>query len=754
MGKSSSAGTQPEARRRTIRFTFTATVAIPAIGLILLWALAAGAVLGSSLGGHGLWSPDHREVVELTILVGAGLLIALVCVILMGRFSYKLSRDIAVLATTAQRSADEQLPQLLERLRSGQTPAAPDVTPSRSQPKNAEIVRALAAVGSLEQTAVGAAAGEAGLRDGLRQVFVSLARRNQSLLQRQLRLIDALEQKAPDSAALADLFALDHLTTRMRRHAESLAILSGAAPGRSWTEPVPIIDVIRAAMAEVEDYRRVTVLTTSEDAVAAPAVADMIHLLAELIENATMFSPSGTRVEVRAERVANGFAVEIDDRGLGIEPAQLAELNRQLAQPPDFDLANADRLGLFVGAKLAARHGVRVSLRQSPYGGTTAIVLMPNSIVVLVSASAAPGTSSLPAARRATGRPAALDLGSGAALALTGRRGLPPSPGATDQPGTGPQPTAGAQATGTAQSTTTAQPGNTPDPATTAPPTGPAQPATTAPSASNGAATVTGRLVTGGPAAGPATRQPATRRLPACRAACRRRTPPRATAPHPAGQPVPAPAGQPRDRPPGAQPGPLARRPHPGAGPRPGGVLADGLAARTRGRHARSAGHGCRPAAAETHGVRRPGPRGDVMEEQEAAPTGQDLGWLLDDLASRVEHFRKAVILSRDGLAIAASTGLRRDEAERLSALAAGVQSLASGAGQHFGVGEVRQTIIELEQALLFVTAAGHGSCLAVLCPANADAGLVAYEMAMLVKRAGPHLAARPRFPASQITVD
>ena len=406
MGKSSSAGTQPEAPRRTIRFTFNATVAIPAACLILLWALAAGAVLGSSLGGHGFWSPDHREVLELTILVGAGLVIGLVCVILMGRFSYKLSRDIAALATTAQRSADEQLPQVLERLRSGETPNRAPLKPqSRPRPKNAEIARALAAIGSLEQTAVGAAAGEAGLRNGLRQVFVSLARRNQSLLQRQLRLIDALEHKAPDSAALADLFALDHLTTRMRRHAESLAILSGAAPGRSWTEPVPIIDVIRAAMAEVEDYRRVTVLTTSEDAVAAPAVADMIHLLAELIENATMFSPSGTRVEVRAERVANGFAVEIDDRGLGIEPAQLTEINQQLAQPPDFDLANADRLGLFVGAKLAARHGVRVSLRRSPYGGTTAIVLMPNSIIVLVCCIGVPGPERAAAARRAD-RPA------------------------------------------------------------------------------------------------------------------------------------------------------------------------------------------------------------------------------------------------------------------------------------------------------------------------------------------------------------
>jgi signal transduction histidine kinase len=458
MGKSSSAGSQePEAARRTIRFTFTATVAFPAICLILLWALAAGAVLGSSLHGRGFWSPDHREVLELTMLVGAGLLIGLVCVILMGRFSAKLSRDIATLAATARRSADEQLPQLLERLRSGDidTPPAAEPPQPRLRLKNAEIAQAFAAVASLEQTAIGAAAGEAGLRNGLRQVFVSLARRNQSLLQRQLRLIDTLEHKASDSAALADLFALDHLTTRMRRHAESLAILSGAAPGRSWTEPVPIIDVIRAAMAEVEDYRRVTVLTTSEDAVAAPAVADMIHLLAELTENATMFSPSGTRVEIRAERVANGFAVEIDDRGLGIEPGQLAELNQQLAQPPDFDLANADRLGLFVGAKLAARHGVRVSLRQSPYGGTTAIVLMPTSIIVLVSTApaAAASAGALPTARRATGRAAGLDLGPGAALALTGRRAVSP-PGASPAAGTMPSERA-ARSAGTAPTPST-----------------------------------------------------------------------------------------------------------------------------------------------------------------------------------------------------------------------------------------------------------------------------------------------------------
>ena len=142
------------------------------------------------------------------------------------------------------------------------------------------------------------------------------------------------------------------------------------------------------------------------------------------------------------------------------------------------------------------------------------------------------------------------------------------------------------------------------------------------------------------------------------------------------------------------------------------------------------------------------------MTEQGMAGAGRDLNWLLDDLASRVEYFRRAVILSRDGLAIAASSGLSREDAEHLSALAAGLQSLARGAGEHFGAGEVRQSIVELQQALLFVTAAGNGSCLAVLCPADADAGMVAYEMAMLVKRARPHLAALPRFPATIVQAE
>ena len=138
------------------------------------------------------------------------------------------------------------------------------------------------------------------------------------------------------------------------------------------------------------------------------------------------------------------------------------------------------------------------------------------------------------------------------------------------------------------------------------------------------------------------------------------------------------------------------------------------------------------------------------MDEQTTDAVGSDLGWLLDDLADRVEHLRQAVLLSRDGLTVAASKSLSRDDAEHLSALAAGVQSLARGAGANFGGGAVQQVIIELEKAFLFITAAGHGSCLAVLCSAQADPALIAYEMAMLCKRAGPHLAAQPRFSAAE----
>jgi signal transduction histidine kinase len=449
MAESSPAGIQAAAGRHSIGFNFTMTVAVPVVALALLWTATALATLVSKPARHALGLPDDRATGELALFVGGGVVVVGASLLLIGLFARRLSRDVSDLATVARQYADEVLPDMVTRLHGGaEDTAGPAPARPAVRTGSAELTAAAAAVDSLERAAAAAAAGEASLRDGLRLVFVSLARRNQSLLQRQLRLIDALEQKAADPAALADLFALDHLTTRMRRHAESLAILSGAAPGRSWSEPVPVIDVIRAATAEVEDYQRVVVLSAADDAVTAPAVADMIHLLAELIENATMFSPSGTRVQIQAGRVANGFAIEIEDRGLGIEPGQLNDLNRQLAEPPDFDLANADRLGLFVGAKLAVRHGVRVSLRPSPYGGTTAIVLMPGSLMI---PPARIPSAAVPAARTAgTGRFPALDLGSARALGLAA-----PRPGAGPAvvavPVVGGEPAAGGEPGGRQQ---------------------------------------------------------------------------------------------------------------------------------------------------------------------------------------------------------------------------------------------------------------------------------------------------------------
>ena len=320
---------------------FIADLITPVTCLLVLWGVLAGVVL-SGAPDHLRWLGSamrgHRALVGSTVLAGTGLVVVLVAALLMNRFARRVRLEAEGRVAASQRGAREQ--------------------------------------------AAAAEEAEAALRNGFRQILASLGRRNQSLLHRQLRIIDTLEQQASSPSALAELFTLDHLTTRMRRHAESLTVLSGAAPGRSWSGPVPIIDVMRAAAAEVEDYTRVTVISDAEEAVAAVAVTDMIHLLAELIENATLFSPSSTRVEIRAERVANGFAVEVTDRGLGIPADQLHELNAQLAEPLDVGLADADRLGLFVAGRLAARHGVHVSLSPSPYLGTKAVVVLPDAIVV------------------------------------------------------------------------------------------------------------------------------------------------------------------------------------------------------------------------------------------------------------------------------------------------------------------------------------------------------------------------------------
>jgi signal transduction histidine kinase len=413
------------ALRRSIRFTTIVILAIPIAAAVVMW-IFAGLAISDAIAAHSHTAQHGTLLIRIAVADAIGLAAILISAAGIGWFARRLSRDVSSLETSARRFADHQLPQLVERLRRGEeVDLESELSPS-AHTKVTELARAASAFASVQRTAVTAAVTETNLRSGISQVFVSLARRSQSLLQRQLRLLDDLERKAVDPGALADLFPLDHLTTRMRRHAEGLIILSGSVPGRAWSTPVPVIDVVRGAIAEVEDYKRITVVTTSEDMMAGSAVADMIHLLAELIENAALFSPSGTRVEVKAERVGNGFAFEVEDRGLGIKPEELDTINLRLSSPADFDLANADQLGLFVVGKLAARHGVRVFLRPSPYGGTTAIVLLPSSMITpdTETAAAQPGDGQAAAATFEDPQPA-----------LTGRQARRTSSAADAAPG-------------------------------------------------------------------------------------------------------------------------------------------------------------------------------------------------------------------------------------------------------------------------------------------------------------------------------
>jgi signal transduction histidine kinase len=320
---------------------------------------------------------------EVGLAGGAGLLAVVLSVFLMLGLGRRISRELTGLQRAALTLAEDRLPSVVARLSQGEdVDVAAEATPIEPG-RITETARVAEAFSSVHRIAVEAAVGQAKLRKGVSQVFRNLAWRSQSLLHRQLALLDAMERRETEPEALDELFQLDHLTTRMRRHAEGLIILSGHAPGRGWREPVPMTDVLGGAVAEVEDYRRVSVICESRDAVIGSAVADVIHLLAELIENAATCSPASTEVTVRAERVANGFVVEVEDRGIGIGPAELASLNERLQNPPEFDLADSSQLGLFVAARLAAKHQIMITLRRSPYGGTTAIVLLPSTIMAI-----------------------------------------------------------------------------------------------------------------------------------------------------------------------------------------------------------------------------------------------------------------------------------------------------------------------------------------------------------------------------------
>ncbi|MCL7426530.1 sensor histidine kinase [Streptomyces sp. YS415] len=333
-----------------------------------------------------------REVVEradpftrgLLTPAGAAVLFGLAAVAASLVISVRIGRGLVVELVSLRNSALEiarhKLPEAMRRLRAGEEIDVRAEAPP-GPPAEDESGQVAEALGTVHRAALRAAVERAELASGISGVFVNLARRSQVLVHRQLSLLDSMERRSDDPNELSDLFRLDHLTTRMRRHAESLIILSGAAPGRAWRMPVSLTNVVRAAVSEVEDYARVEVRQLPEAAVVGGAVADLTHLLAELVENAAQFSPPHTRVRVTGEPVGNGYAVEVEDRGLGMGKETLAEANRRIEQSEALDLFDSDRLGLFVVSRLAARHGIKVHLRTSPYGGTTAVVLLPTSLL-------------------------------------------------------------------------------------------------------------------------------------------------------------------------------------------------------------------------------------------------------------------------------------------------------------------------------------------------------------------------------------
>ncbi len=279
--------------------------------------------------------------------------------------------------------ADDQLPETIRALTEGtRSDSTVDMEPLKFG--RDELGQIADAFNRAHSSAVAAAVAEFKTRSGVSAVFLNIAHRSQVIVHRQLALLDNAEREEQDPAKLDVLFQLDHLATRSRRNAENLIILGGDEPGRQWRNPIPLIDVVRAAVAESNDYTRIHTAKLPDLHIIGTAVADLVHLLAELTDNATAFSPPNSRVDITGNQVGRGIALEITDQGLGIPADELVERNELLARPPDFSvetLSTDARLGLFVVAKLAERHGISVRLAESDYGGVKAIVIVPTTLV-------------------------------------------------------------------------------------------------------------------------------------------------------------------------------------------------------------------------------------------------------------------------------------------------------------------------------------------------------------------------------------
>ncbi|WUI43508.1 nitrate- and nitrite sensing domain-containing protein [Streptomyces zaomyceticus] len=316
-------------------------------------------------------------------VIGGIVVIALLAAfILAGVMARQMSRSMQQLRTAAFGIAEQRLPMLVDQLsrtEPGRVDTRVQPIPIDTQDEIGEVARAFDQV---HREAVRLAAEQAMLRGNVNAIFTNLSRRNQSLIEGQLTLITDLENNEADPDQLENLFRLDHLATRMRRNGENLLVLAGEEPGRRWDQPVPLVDVMRAASSEVEQYERIELAGVPEAEIHGQAVTDLVHLLAELLENATTFSSPQTKVRVTATRLPDGrVMVEIHDKGIGLTAEDFADINHKLANPPTVDAAVSQRMGLFVVGRLADRHGIRVQLRPSgEQAGTTSLVMLPDAI--------------------------------------------------------------------------------------------------------------------------------------------------------------------------------------------------------------------------------------------------------------------------------------------------------------------------------------------------------------------------------------
>ncbi|WP_346097623.1 sensor histidine kinase, partial [Streptomyces olivaceiscleroticus] len=339
-------------------------------------------------------SRELRNDATTGAIINGAVILLVLGISLIGAFvvSRSMVRSLRRLQDTAQTVSQKRLPELVKQLSEADPQEVDTSVESVGVHSRDEIGKVATAFDEVHREAVRLASEQALLRGNVNAMFTNLSRRSQGLIQRQLSLISELESREADPDQLSSLFKLDHLATRMRRNGENLLVLAGEEPGRRWTRPVPLVDVLRAAASEVEQYERIELSAVPTTEVAGRVVNDLVHLLAELLENATSFSSPQTKVKVTGHALPDGrVLVEIHDTGIGLSPEDLSAINERLASPPTVDVSVSRRMGLFVVGRLSLRHGIRVQLRPSDSGGTTALVMLPVDVAQSGGAGKKPG---------------------------------------------------------------------------------------------------------------------------------------------------------------------------------------------------------------------------------------------------------------------------------------------------------------------------------------------------------------------------